>query len=107
MHIYECKIWKLVPQFFICPGKKEFQLNSVFSWLHLAKNKAWAAPLIIIFLNLFIYFFLASPCEKHRVGGAPVLLVSGRLEMFLNVHTIVLHRSESLTKVKQTKPHER
>ena len=102
MHIYESKIWKLVPQFFICPGKK---LNSVFSWLHLAKNKAWAAPLIIIFLNLFIYFFLASPCEKHGVGGAPVLLVSGRLEMFLNVHTIVLHRSESFTKVEQTKPH--
>ena len=48
---------------------------------------------------------LASPCEKHGVGGAPVLLVSGRLEMFLNVHTIVLHRSESLTKVEQTKPH--
>ena len=45
MHIYERKIWKLVPQFFICPGKKEFQLNSVFSWLHLAKNMAWAARL--------------------------------------------------------------
>ena len=76
MHIYERKIWKLVPQFFICPGKK-----AQFSLL------------------------LASPCEKHRVGGAPVLLVSGRLEMFLNVHTIVLHRSESFTKVEQTKPH--
>ena len=68
--------------------KKEFQLNSVFSWLHLAKN-----------------IFLASPCKKHGVGGAPVLLVSGRLEMFLNVHTIVLHSSESLNKVEQTKPH--
>ena len=69
MHIYESKIWKLVPQFFICPGKiAQFSL------------------------------FLASPCEKHGVGGAPVLLVSGRLEMFLNVHTIVLHTSESLNK---------
>ena len=54
MHIYESKIWKLVPQFFICPGKKNsssiqsslgFTLRKTFSWLHLAKNMAWAARL--------------------------------------------------------------
>ena len=44
MHIYESKIWKLVPQFFICPGKKGIPAK--------------------------LSLFLASPCEKQSVGGA-------------------------------------
>ena len=39
MHIYESKIWKLVPQFFICPGKKNS--SSIQSFLGFTLRKTW------------------------------------------------------------------
>ena len=80
--------------------KKEFQLNSVFSWLHLAKNKAWAAPLIIIFLNLFIYFFSGFTLRKTSRGRRAC---TSRLREARNVSQRPHNRPPSLWKLHQSR----
>ena len=77
MHVYEGIVRMLTPKFFFSPATIDNKKNSKSS---------------------------GPPGKKHGVGSTSVFLLSGRLKKFLHVDAIVLHPSESFTRVAHTRP---